>query len=506
MNVPQASDSPPIAICCEPADSADSERHANGASPSAVIIGAGPAGLTLAWELQQAGWNSQIIERDSQPGGLAKTVFFKGYGFDIGGHRFFTKIKRVQKLWVEILGEDMIKVRRLSRIYYRGHYFLYPLKPWNAFTGLGSWNCLRIVASYLHSQMFPHPKEDFFDQYIINRFGRRLYEIFFRTYTEKVWGIPCSEIRADWAAQRIKGLCLKQAVLNAFGHSQTGVKSLIEEFDYPRLGPGMLWENLATKIAESGGQINLNQDVKSICHANGRITHLLYGSTDSTDKDQVAGGQYFFSTMPLRTLLCRLHPPPPQEVTQAAQSLRYRDFITVNLIIRRENLFPDNWIYVHSPDVQVGRIQNLGNWSSALVPQKGFSSLSMEYFCFENDDLWAKTDDQILKLAKQELQKLGLAQISEVDEGFVLRVKKAYPMYDADFHDHLDVIHQYLGQFDNLHVLGRNGLHKYNNQDHSMLTAMLTAENLLHSASHDIWAINSDSEYQETMIEAKAAV
>lgn len=466
--------------------------------PSVAIIGAGPAGLTAAYELVKQGKSPVVLERGEQVGGLARTVWYKGYGFDIGGHRFFTKIDRVERLWHEVLGDDFIHVPRLSRIHYRGRFFHYPLKPWNAFLNLGIRDTLHILGSYFAAKLRPAREEEYFDQYMINRFGRRLYEIFFKTYTEKVWGIPCSEIRSDWAAQRIQGLCLWKAVMTAFiGGADGSVKTLIEQFSYPRLGPGMLWERMADLLAEQGSPVHLGREVCEIFHDDSSITGIRHCESGTGEDSITLTADQYFSSMPLRTFIDRMRPAPPDEVLEAAHALRYRDFITVNLILNSDNLFPDNWIYVHSPGVRVGRVQNFGNWSRELVPEAHRTSIGMEYFAFEGDDLWSRSDQELLSLAKNELEQLGLAPASSVLDGFVLRVKKAYPMYDRNFSRNLAIIRRYLEKFTNLQMLGRNGLHKYNNQDHSMLTGFLAADNLVHGDEHDIWQVNSDSEYQE---------
>ncbi len=441
-----------------------------------------------------------VIERDEQVGGLARTIWHNGCGFDIGGHRFFTKNKRVSDLWRELLGADFISVPRLSRIYYRGRFFHYPLRPWNALWGLGIGNSVLVLGSYLWRQARPLPKEDFFEQYVSNRFGDRLYRIFFKTYTEKVWGIPCAEIRSDWAAQRIKGLCLMQAVKSAFlGGPNGDVKTLIDKFDYPHLGPGMLWERMADTIGDAGNTVLNNREVMRIDHDNaGQVLRVVHTASDDSGDVQEATGEYYFSTMPLRTMLSRMNPAPPDNVMAAARALRYRDFITVNLVMAGGDLFPDNWIYVHSTDVRVGRIQNFRNWSRDLVPDANHTGIGMEYFCFEDDDLWAMDDAALIKLAQDELEQLGLAGDAKVTSGFVVRVKKAYPMYDENFAPNIEIIREWLDGFRNLQQLGRNGLHKYNNQDHSMLTGMLGVENYLENAQHDIWAVNTDSNYQET--------
>lgn len=468
-----------------------------------VIIGGGPAGLTAAYELMRRNARSTTIERDIQVGGLAKTVKYKGYGFDIGGHRFFTKIGRVERFWREILAGEFIRVPRLSRIYYRGKFFNYPLKPMNALTGLGIGNSFLIVSSYIWARLRPLPNEDFFEAYMVNHFGRRLFNTFFKTYTEKVWGTPCSEIRGEWAAQRIKGLSLIQAVWNAFfGDKNSKVKSLIDEFDYPRLGPGQLWERVADRLVEGGNALKLSTDVQEIRHAGGAITSVVCKSEGKVEEIR---GDYFFSTMPLRTLVSRLNPAAPDKVVRAAQGLRYRDFISIDLIVDRPQLFPDNWIYIHSPEVQVGRIQNFKNWSKDLCPDPNKTSLGLEYFCFETDPIWSMTDEEMVKLGAKELEILGLARASEVLDGTVMRVKKAYPMYDADYKANLAIVRDYLATFPNLQALGRNGLHKYNNQDHSMLTAFLGIENLLEGGDHAIWEVNSDSEYHEEKREKPGA-
>ncbi len=442
-----------------------------------------------------------IIERGDQVGGLARTLWHKGCGFDIGGHRFFTKVERVERLWRDLLGSDFISVPRLSRIHYKGRFFHYPLRPWNAFWGLGIGNSALVLSSYLWRQVRPLPREDFFEQYVSNRFGDRLYRVFFKTYTEKVWGIPCAEIRSDWAAQRIKGLCLMQAVKSAFFGDRGGkVKSLIDKFDYPRLGPGMLWERMADEIQQGGSRVMPGREVWRIDHDGaGRILRVMHAAADDDGGDlEEAVGEHYFSTMPLRTMLSRMNPPPPEDVLAAARALRYRDFITVNLVLSGGNLFPDNWIYVHSPEVKVGRIQNFRNWSRDLVPDAEHTGIGMEYFCFEGDDLWNMDDDAMIELARDELARLGLARDAKAISGFVVRVKKAYPMYDENFADNIAVIREWLDSFENLQQLGRNGLHKYNNQDHSMVTAMLGVENLLQKTGHDIWAVNTDGDYQET--------
>lgn len=464
----------------------------------AVIIGAGPAGLTAAYELSKAGIKSTVIEKDGVVGGLARTVNYRGYRFDIGGHRFFTKVRAVEDMWREVLGQDFLKRQRLSRIYYNNRFFYYPFRVTNALFGLGVWNSILIVASYLKSQMSPELPEDTFDKWVSNRFGSRLYGLFFKTYTEKVWGIPCSEISAEWAAQRIKGLSLMQALKNALlkdngSEKKETIKTLIDSFDYPRLGPGMMWETVADKITRDGNELLLNSDVKKIRVENGRVERVEVSGGGAVE---FIHGTDFISTMPIRELIQKLDPAPPEEVLEAAASLNYRDFLTVSLVIDQPDVFPDNWIYIHEPGVKLGRIQNFKNWSGDMVPDPGKTCLGLEYFCFEGDGLWSMSDPELIEFAKKELEKMNLVNTSLVEDGSVVRMPKAYPVYDSGYRESLRIIREYLGGISNLQLVGRNGMHKYNNQDHSMLTAMLAAKNIL-GAGYDLWKVNADQEYHE---------
>jgi len=386
-------------------------------------------------------------------------------------------------------------VPRLSRIHYSGKYFDYPLKARNALQGLGLWNAITIVLSYLWSHVRPYPVEENFEQWVSNRFGKRLYRIFFKTYTEKLWGIPCTEIRAEWAAQRIQGLSLAKAILNAaqLQRRSDAIKTLINEFQYPRLGPGQMWEEAARKVEEMGGQVLLRHEVTSICVANGEVVAVEARTPQGTRR---IAGAHFISTMPIRHLVRSLQPAVPPVVAHAGESLNYRDFLVVALIINQENLFPDNWIYVHTPGVKVGRIQNFNNWSRAMVPEPGKTCLGLEYFCFEGDGLWSSSDSTLIALARKELGQLGLADPAGVVDGCVVRMPKAYPVYDSTYAEHLATVRSHIDPIPNLHTVGRNGMHKYNNQDHSMFTAMLTVANMK-GASHDVWSVNTDLEYHE---------
>jgi len=462
---------------------------------SVVIIGAGPAGLTAAYELSKSGVPAVVLEADSTVGGIARTVNYKGYLFDIGGHRFFTKWEEVNQIWTEILGDKFLLRPRLSRIYYRKKFFSYPLEVKNALFGLGLIESVRIAASYLHSQLRPIPREENLEQWVSNRFGRRLYEIFFKTYTEKVWGVPCTSISAEWAAQRIRGLSLVAAVRNALlPKKKAAAKTLMTRFHYPERGPGQMWETLTERLTRARTRVLTERRVVRIGHNNGVVTHVI---TRGANGEESFTGTDVISSMPIRDLINALDPLPPEEVCRAANNLRYRDFLIVSLIINRKDVVPDNWIYIHEAGVRVGRIQNFKNWSPAMVPDAGKTCLGMEYFVFENDDLWSSPDGDLLELARREVVKLGLAQPDEIQDGTVVRMPKAYPMYDPGWDGQLRLIRDYLGSnFSNLQLVGRNGLHKYNNQDHSMVTALCAARNIL-GAHHDIWAINTEPDYQE---------
>jgi protoporphyrinogen oxidase len=460
-----------------------------------VVIGAGPAGLTAAYLLSKQGHSVTVLEGDDIVGGISRTAQYKGFRFDIGGHRFFTKIPPVEALWHEVLGDEFISVPRLSRIHYNGRYFDYPLKAANALKGLGLWNAVLIVLSYLRAHWWPEPVEENFEQWVTNRFGKRLYRIFFKTYTEKVWGIPCAEIRAEWAAQRIQGLSLAKAILSAaaINKRSTKIKTLINEFQYPRLGPGQMWEMTRDRITEMGNQVLMRHHATAIEVQGGRVVAVRASTPDGEERFEA---DHVINTMPVRTLVRALEPEAPPGVGQAAEGLSYRDFLVVALMIGREKLFPDNWIYIHTPGVKVGRIQNFNNWSQAMVPVPGMTCLGLEYFCFEGDGLWTSQDADLIALAARELEELGLARAGEVQDGAVIRMPKAYPIYDSRYRDCLDQVRAHIDRIPNLHTVGRNGMHKYNNQDHSMLTAMFAVQNM-QGAEHDIWEVNTDFEYHE---------
>ena len=461
-----------------------------------VVIGGGPAGLTAAYQLSKRQISPLVIEKLDKVGGIARTENYKGYHFDMGGHRFYTKSEEVNRFWDEILGDEFLLRPRLSRIFYKGKYFNYPLKPLNALLGLGPFEGFLIGMSYLRWHLFPYKKEETFEQWVTNRFGKRLFETFFKEYTEKVWGISCSELKAEWAAQRIKDLSLKTAVLNMFFKPQKTIKTLIEEFNYPRQGPGMLWTAVKDRIETQGGHICLNSNVIGINREGNRITGVVI---EQNGTRQTVPGSDFISSMPITQFLQWLTPAPPPHVLEAAHKLSYRDFLTVCLIIDQKELFPDNWIYIHEPDVKVGRIQNFKNWSADMVPDQNKTSLGMEYFCNEGDDFWRMADEDLIELAKKEVAAIGLADYADVEDGAVFRVEKTYPVYDGGYTEYMDCIKAYVSQLENFQTIGRNGLHRYNNQDHAMLTGMYAVRNILDGERNNLWLVNGEQEYLEEL-------
>jgi protoporphyrinogen oxidase len=468
-----------------------------------VVIGAGPAGLTAAYELVRRDVPVLVVDADSRVGGIAQTGEYKGFRFDIGGHRFFTKVAMVTELWRSMLGTEFLRRPRQSRIFYDGKFFDYPLKPLNALTNLGFFRSVAILASYAWIKAFPIRHEVSFEDWVTNRFGRRLYKTFFETYTEKVWGIPCRTISAQWAAQRIKGLSLTTAVVNMLfpgrnKRSGETVKTLIDEFEYPRLGPGQMWEAFQTAVLERGGRVQLETRVTRIMHSEGTI-HGVELQQDGRTTFQPAA--HVISTMPLRDLVQAFEPAAPASALTIGNRLKYRDFITVALIVNEPHLFTDNWIYIHDPSVKVGRIQNFKNWSPDMVPNPQQTCLGLEYFCTVGDDLWAMSDDALIALGREELARIGLARADAIVDGTVVRMPKAYPVYDEGYADVVNGTRDYLEGFANLQMIGRNGTHKYNNQDHSMVMAMLAVRNLF-GEQHDLWAINADDEYHEEVRES----
>ncbi|MEI7750197.1 MAG: NAD(P)/FAD-dependent oxidoreductase [Candidatus Moraniibacteriota bacterium] len=442
-----------------------------------VILGAGPAGLSAAYEMNGSGSDIVVLEADRSVGGISKTVSFKGCLFDLGGHRFHTDISEVSRLWESLLGDDFLTRPRLSRIRYRGKFFDYPLTPMNAVFGLGMIDSIGILWSYLAARMFPSKEERTFEQWVSNRFGKRLFEIFFKSYTEKVWGIPCDELSAEWAAQRIDGLSLSVAIRQALFPERNGkVKTLIDEFRYPKLGPGMLYDEMMRRIRERGGQIETGTRVTGLYADGNRIHSVLTEDADGNGAEYPA--DFLISSMPIDELVRMIRPEAPEHVLRAANGLRYRSLVSVNLILDRADLFPDNWIYVHTPEVRLGRVQNFGNWSPFMVDHDGQSALGLEYFCDEGDTFWNMSDTALIALGLEELEMIGLAKREDFVDGFVKRTAKAYPVYRGAYREYIAIIKDYLDGFPNLQTIGRNGMFRYNNMDHSVLTGLLAARNI----------------------------
>lgn len=450
--------------------------------------------MTAAYDLTRFNLRPIVLEKHNKVGGIACTENYKDFYFDMGGHRFFSKIEEVNDMWHKILKEDFLSRPRLSRIYYNRKFFYYPFKPINVLTSLGIWESALIILSYLKWQFFPYRHEDTLDQWVTNRFGKRLFQTFFKTYTEKVWGIPCSELKAEWAAQRIKDLSLKTALLNMFFRPKKTIKTLIEEFHYPRRGPGMMWNAVKEKIEQQNGVVRLQSNVIRICRSGNRIESVV---VSSDGREEVIHGTDFISSMPLMDFIKILDPPAPPSVSSAAQKLKYRGFLSVCLIVNKPDLFPDTWIYIHDPGVKVARIQNFKNWSPEMVPDPARTGLGLEYFCNEGDELWNTPDADLIEVGKVEADRIGLARYEDVEDGCVFRIPKTYPVYDHDYSKNLAIIREFLDGQENFQTIGRNGLHRYNNMDHSMLTGMLAVRNMIFGEKNDLWSVNAEPEYHE---------
>ena len=469
-----------------------------------LIIGAGPAGLTAAYELGKRGATCTVLESDDVVGGISRTVVRDGWRFDIGGHRFFTKVPAVEAFWHEILPDgDFLQRPRSSRIYYRGKFYDYPIKPLNALTNLGPIEAVRCVLSYLWVKVRPPKDQDSLETYVAANYGWRLYQHFFKTYSEKVWAVPASEISADWGAQRIKGMSLWNAVFEPLRARFTRgrrdkskqVTSLIEQFQYPKLGPGMMWERCRELVEAQGSTVAFERSVTRVDHAGGRVVSVTATGPDGVETTYPA--DHVISSMPLPILLTGMDPPVPPEVRQAADDLAFRDFLSIALVVPADKVgWTDNWIYIHAPEVKTMRVQNFGSWSPYMV-RDGYNVLGLEYTVLEGDEWWTADDDTLIEKGKVELEALGLMNAADVEAGYVVRMPKAYPMYDDTYKANVEVLRKWLEvNAPNVHPVGRNGMHRYNNQDHSMFTAMLTVDNLF-GAEHDIWGVNVEEEYHE---------
>jgi protoporphyrinogen oxidase len=461
-----------------------------------VIIGAGPAGLAAGYELASNGRHVVVIEKDSVVGGISRTISRNGFRFDVGGHRFFTKFARVQGLWQQVLPEQFLQRKRLSRIYYNGRFFDYPLRLGNVLWGLGFFTSAAVAASFLAGKLRPYPQEDTLEQWVSNRFGKKLFEIFFKGYTEKVWGIDCSQIRAEWAAQRIRGLSLASAVKTALiGDRDQKIRTLIQQFDYPRLGPGQVYETMAEKVRQMGGQVLLQHRADKLLTEQDRVVAVEVVAAGGARKTIPA--VEVLSSMPIDELAAALSPPAPANVLGAAGGLSYRSLLTVNLMMRCRQKLPDTWVYIHSPQIRAGRVQFFSNWSPYMVPDENCSSLGLEYFCTEGDELWGSPDQQLIELGIGEAVRLRMVQREAVFDAFVVRMPRTYPVYSIDSGRHLETIKGHLSGLKNLQCIGRNGMFKYNNMDHSILSGLWAADNIRLQAGLDLWSINTEQQYYE---------
>jgi protoporphyrinogen oxidase len=481
----------------------DAARAAGGIG-DVVIIGAGPAGLTAAYELGKRGATATVVEADTVVGGISRTVERDGYRFDIGGHRFFTKVAEVEALWHEILpDEDFLLRPRSSRIYYQGKFYDYPIRVLNALSNLGPVEAVRCVLSFLWVRVRPPRDLTTLEGYIASNYGWRLYRHFFKTYSEKVWGVPPAAMSADWGAQRIKGMSLWSAVWEPLRAKLAGgrrdrrkqITSLIEQFQYPKHGPGMMWERCHELVEGQGSKVVFGATVTRVEHRDGRAVSVT--TTDASGAETVLPVDHVISSMPFPALLRAMDPPVPPMVQAAADDLSFRDFLSVALVVPEDRVsWTDNWIYIHDPDVKTMRVQNFGSWSPYMV-KDGRNVLGLEYTVLEGDAWWSAPDEELIAKGTAELESLGLMRAEDVEAGYVVRMPKAYPTYDEDYKANVAVLRSWLAEHaGNVHPIGRNGMHRYNNQDHSMFTALLTVENL-YGATHDIWEVNVEEEYHE---------
>lgn len=467
-----------------------------------AIIGAGPAGMSAAYCLVKAGFtNIDVYEASDSVGGLSRTIKLWNQTIDIGPHRFFSSDKPVNELWLEIVGNDYKMIDRLTRIYYKKKFFFYPLKAFNALFNLGIFQALLCVLSYIKEKISPTKEDGTFENWVTSRFGKRLFSIFFKTYSEKLWGISCKELDSDFAAQRIKKLSLYEAVKNAlFSSPGQKHKTLVDQFAYPTRGTGMVYERMAKKVIDKGGRVHLNTPVNRVIKKNTTATAIELEDGQEIQYDDI------ISTMPLTLMVSRL-PEVPKKIQELTQQLRFRNTIIVFLNIDATDLFPDQWIYVHSTEMDSGRITNFRNWIPELYGDEKSSILAMEYWCYDEDDFWKLTNEKLIEQAKEEIQNTGLIKNSEISGAHVYKIPRSYPVYETGYRKKLDPIEDYLKKIKNLHVIGRYGAFKYNNQDHSILMGILAAENISQNAKNDLWTINTDYEtYQESYVITKTGL
>jgi protoporphyrinogen oxidase len=461
-----------------------------------AVIGAGPAGLSCAYELVKAGVETDVYEAGPVVGGLARTIELWGQRVDLGPHRFFSKDPRVNKLWLEVVGSDYIMVDRLTRILYKNQFFEYPLKGFDVVKKLGATETFRCLLSYLHECLRPGSNEivETFESWVVRKFGRRLYEIFFKTYSEKLWGIPCTELDADFAIQRIKKFSMLEAIKSALSNNSNNKhKTLVDNFAYPTRGSGTVYERMASYVSGNGGRIHLKTPVKRVLNVGHDVSGLEFEGRAVKKYDHVV------STMPLTLMVLGLD-GVPQDAVYSANSLTFRNTILVYLNVRRGSVFPDNWIYIHSPELQLGRVTNFRNWSRELYGDEKSTILALEYWCNEPDALWSADDGELIELGKREISETGLVGAEDIVDGYVQKINKCYPVYSVGYQKKLEPIINYMNEMRGLTAIGRYGSFKYNNQDHSILMGILAADNIVNGANNDLWAINTDYEYQESSL------
>lgn len=465
-----------------------------------AIIGAGPAGMTAAYQLSKKINEVDVFEASSSVGGMAKTIDLWNQKVDIGPHRFFSNDNRINELWLEVVGNDYEMVDRLTRIYYNKKFFHYPIKAFDALKNLGIFTAISCVMSYGVEKLSPTKDTSTFEGWVTNRFGKKLYSIFFKTYTEKLWGIPCNVLDADFAAQRIKKFSLGEAMKSALFGNSGKHKTLVDQFAYPHEGTGMVYERMASFVTRQGGNVFLNTPIKRVLTKDNKAYAIELENGTIKEYDHI------ISSMPLSLMVTRL-PEVPENIKIAANSLKFRNTIIVYLNVQAKDLFPDNWLYVHSADLRMGRLTNFRNWVPQVNGKEQSTICALEYWCYDEDDFWNWSDEKLIELGKEELRKTGLINNAEISAGHVYKIPRCYPVYGSGYKDTLIPVENYLKTIDNLHVIGRYGAFKYNNQDHSILMGMLAAENILENKNHNLWNINTDYEdYQEASVITKTGL